>query len=265
VWTAGTDAVGRLAPPGSHPTVARVGRGVERARRGVAALVDPTSRLEAAIRRLQLAPASMPWSGYYDDEFPDFNTRDSWTPKHKSVDAVLRSRRPASVVDVAGNRGWYAQLAARLGASVVAFDIDEGSVSKLYDDVHAAGLDVQPLVMDLTRPTPGEGIGYDHLPGATSRIKGELVLALAICHHLCYGQRVPLASAIDAVAAYAEDSLLFEFIDPTDRYVQEWGVPTPHGYSHEAARTHLLTMFDTVTEYPSNLTSRSLLLAEGRR
>lgn len=217
------------------------------------------------VNALSFPAISTPWSGYYDEEFPDFERRSGWTPKHESVDRVLSRLKPLTVVDVASNRGWYAQLAARHGCSVVAFDVDQPSVSAMYGDAQREGLRITPLIMDLTRPTPGEGPLNEHLPPATQRLQGDLALGLALLHHLCYWQRLPLILAVESIISFTSDAAVIEFIDPADQYVAEWARPTPDGYDLELLRAHLGNRFNRVSEMPSNLPTRLLFVCEGKR
>jgi 2-polyprenyl-3-methyl-5-hydroxy-6-metoxy-1,4-benzoquinol methylase len=69
------------------------------------------------------------WSEYHHD-WP-LKPCDRWGHKQWAVHRVFKELQPRTVLDLAGNLGWYARLAAVEGAEVICSDIDETCVNRL--------------------------------------------------------------------------------------------------------------------------------------
>jgi hypothetical protein len=109
-------------------------------------------------------------------------------------------------------------LAAQRGASVVAVDSDPAVVGTIWRQAHAQNLDVLPLVVDLTRPTPAIGWRNQECDSFLQRAHGhfDMVLMLAVLHHMLVTERVPLEELLSLAAELTRDYLLIEFVAPAD-------------------------------------------------
>src|SRR5207248_3355832 len=160
-------------------------------------------RLRAEVERLVIPSPRTEWSNYYDGSLLPFFASDDWTPKHSSVDRVLSDLRPPSLLDIGSNRGWYAQLAALRGSRVVAFDADEPCVTQLYQDSKERSLPILPLIMDFKNPSPGYGVCNQWLAPATERLRCDMVLGLALVHHLAFKQQLNFEQIVDGLAIFS--------------------------------------------------------------
>jgi hypothetical protein len=202
------------------------------------------------------------WTNYYDACFPSFEPCDEWSAKHKSVYRVLSASSPHSILDVGSNRGWFSQLAALLGSQVVALDVDDSASAQLYFDVKQKQLAVLPLTMDFTNPSPGYGICNEWLAPATERVRAEMVLALALVHHLVFKQNLKFDQIVKGLSAFSTRWLLVEFIPREDRYVKEWWSENFSWYTLDNFITALKKEFSTITLLPSDPEPRTLVLCE---
>jgi hypothetical protein len=116
------------------------------------------------------------------------------------------------------NTGLFSLIAARNGASVVALDYDPVVVGEVWRQAQAARLPVLPLVVDLTRPTPGMGWRNRECTGFLERARGhfDAVLMLAVIHHMLVTERVPLVEILDLAADLTRDIVVIEFVAPDD-------------------------------------------------
>ena len=170
--------------------------------------------LESAFNRLSrnlesLRPVSgdkSKWSEYmnthtYDD--PAFSAKEKFVS-----DALLRFA-PARVLDAGANTGHFSRLAARLGAEVVAIDIDPPGMCqpKYFSKAREEKLNVLPLVVDLARPSPPVGWQNEECPSFLERSSGafDAVLMLALLHHLLVTERVRLEQAMELAAQPRRD------------------------------------------------------------
>jgi hypothetical protein len=213
------------------------------------------------LEALELRNTKTAWSEYYDT-FPEFSPSTAWNRKHHSVQQVLTQFMPGSVLDIACNRGWYSQLAATLGSRVVAFDTDEVCINRLYVEGRNNNMQIQPLVMDLLNPSPGLGLNGQELAPAVQRLKCEMVLALALVHHLVFKARLKFDYITESLDAFTDRYLIVEFIPKEDSYVSEWWTEEYRWYTIGNFEKALRRRFKRVGRLDSFPNPRVLLVCE---
>jgi hypothetical protein len=147
--------------------------------------------------------------------------------------------------------GWYAQLAARNGAQVIAADSDETAVNELYADAKTADLPILPVFMDVRFPEPGQGPGYTFFAPATERFKSDMVLALALVHHLVFTWNLSFDHIADGLGAFVREWLVVEFVGPDDGVVRRWNQANAW-YGLDNFEAALSRQFDIVERLPSD-------------
>lgn len=222
--------------------------------------IEYLSQIRAEVENITIDLVRSEWSHYYEDGdyFPPFTPSSHWTPKHQSVYDVLTSIRPESVLDIGSNRGWHCQLAASLGISAVAFDTDETAINRLYCDVKNHDSPILPLVVDFCDPSPGNQVLYC----ASDRLKCDLVLALALVHHLVFKHFLRFDSIVAGLHSFTKRSLAVEFIPKEDQFVSEWWSPEYGWYTLENFIAELRRYFGRLSVYPSDPTPRVLVVCE---
>ena len=129
---------------------------------------------------------------------------------------------PASLLDVGANEGRFSFLAARHGASVVAIDTDPAVVGSMWRHASQEKLDVLPLVVDLTRPSPATGWRNQECPsfleraGVGSGGGFDMVSMLAVIHHILITERIPMEDLLDLADQLSRRDVLIEFVGPED-------------------------------------------------
>jgi SAM-dependent methyltransferase len=174
-------------------------------------------RLRRTLRRLEPSGSRQStWSEYMDGK--NNYTEESFEAKTKFVDEALVEFAPARVLDVGANTGHFSMLAARHGSNVVAIDHDEVVVGEIWRRAKAEKVNVLPLVVDVTRPTPALGWRNGECASFLDRARGEFdaVLMLALIHHMLVTERIPLAEIINLAAELTQDILIIEWISPQD-------------------------------------------------
>jgi hypothetical protein len=209
--------------------------------------------LRSRIEDIRLSGAATRWAGYYTNNFPSLEDATNWTTKHHAIADIIRNYRPKTLLDIGANRGWYSQLAAHEGVSVIATDSDETSINELCADIEQKKLDVLPLYMDARFPEPAQGPAYKLLPSAGERLKSEMVLALAIIHHLVFTWHLNFEQVIENFAMFTEKWLVIEYVGTGDAVFNRlWDASTRPWYTPEnfiaALEKHFVIVSQTVSD-----------------
>ena len=135
------------------------------------------------------------------------------------MDRVLSRFGPgAKVLDVGANLGQYSRMAARRGLRVTAVDSDPAVIGRLWRQVSESGESVLPLVVDLAEPSAGLGWRNSESRPFLERAQGwpDIVLLLAVVHHLTVTARVPLPEVVSLAAGLTRDVVVVEYVGPED-------------------------------------------------
>ncbi len=97
--------------------------------------------------------------------------------------------------DLGCNRGLFSKIMAHRGIKTIAFDNDHECVDRNYTELKKNGSasPYLPLVLDLSNPSPS--IGWENRERLSLLERGpvDLVLALALIHHLAITQNIPFS------------------------------------------------------------------------
>jgi hypothetical protein len=124
------------------------------------------------------------------------------------------------VWDLGANDGAYSRIAAKHAELVLAIDADHLTVDQLYKRLRQDGeTRITPLLLDLASPSPGIGWRGAERPPFAERSKPDLILALALVHHLAIGRNVPLPEFVGWLVDSAPE-LVVEFPTRDDPQVK---------------------------------------------
>jgi ribosomal protein L11 methylase PrmA len=125
------------------------------------------------------------------------------------------------VWDLGANTGIFSRVAAGTGAYVVASDIDPAAVELNYRQVKEKNqVNILPLVLDLANPSPPIGWQNQERDSFLQRGPADVVLALALVHHLAISNNVPMDHVAEFFANCGE-WLIVEFVPKGDSQVQK--------------------------------------------
>lgn len=181
------------------------------------ALVGLLDSLRNTVKGLAARMGDTEWANYYAET--NYSTS-AFTNKKDIVSAFIDEVNPDRVWDLGANTGEFSRLASEKGIFTVAFDVDPSAVSQNYIQVRKEkDVNLLPLVMNLTNPSPGLGWGHRERKSLMARGPVPLVLALALVHHMAITNNLPLgklAHFLSKICFY----LVIEFVPKSDSQVQ---------------------------------------------
>jgi ribosomal protein L11 methylase PrmA len=185
-------------------------------RTGMLGLIDS---LEGTVRAQTWKPAGTTWAEYYSaTNYSDEAMGGKRRLVAELLDAVVPA--PKTVWDLGGNTGLFSRVASTRGIQTLSMDIDPAAVEKNYLECRAnRETHLLPLLGDLTNPSPDLGWALHERRSLTARGPADLLLALALIHHLAIGNNVPLAQVARYFRSLGE-WLIIEFVPKSDSQVQ---------------------------------------------
>ena len=179
-------------------------------------IVTNVKALRKVVRRLEWKRRSSEWSHYVDRGHYEAQDREK---KIEFVRAVVESRRWKLVWDLGCNTGTFSRIAAQNADYVVAQDRDHLAVEKLYRRLATEGNgSILPLINNLADPSPALGWRGAERRALAERGSPDLVLCLALIHHLSITANIPVAEFCSWLAGLGGD-LVIEFVAKDDPMV----------------------------------------------
>ena len=165
---------------------------------------------------------STEWENYY--EFTNYDNT-SFETKEKIINDLMENFSKVKMLwDIGANNGHFTRIAAsgnNRKIFAVAFDIDSQAVEKNYNKQKKdQETNILPLILDLLNPSPGIGWHNKERTEIEKRGKPDVVLALALIHHLCISQNIPFTYLASYLSSLSQN-LIIEFVDKEDSQVQK--------------------------------------------
>lgn len=223
------------------------------------------AKLSRLVAGLQPARTGTIWT--------DYDTSHSYDEAEfaKKVDFVRRaaaSRRWKLAWDLGCNTGTFSHVAAEHADYVVAMDGDRMAVEHFYQREKAgnASKRILPLVVDLADSSPNQGWRGAERKALAERGRPDLVLCLALVHHIVISANIPLADFLDWLAGLG-GAVVIEFVGREDEMVQALLANREDQYSDyhlDVFRRLLAERFEIRAEQSLKGAKRRIFFAEGR-
>ena len=189
--------------------------------------------LDSAVCKLDWKPGGTEWGNYYDIT----NYSDAAFEHKKQLIKEWSARvQPGLVWDLGANNGVFSRIVGETGAYVVSSDVDPAAVEQNYRQMkEEKTMNILPLLVDLTNPSPSIGWANRERDSFSGRGPADMILALALIHHLTISNNVPLPQAAEFLASLGK-SLVIEFVPKLDSQVQKLLVSREdifHNYTQE--------------------------------
>jgi hypothetical protein len=211
--------------------------------------------LESTIRGIKYQGIS-DWVQYKDARsYTDLSQSD----KDGIVSNLLRKYN-GIICDLGANTGRYSEIATDLFCyKVISVDSDHDCIEHIYNSMKCL-----PLVVDLCNPTPAIGWENTERRSFMDRLHADTLLALAIIHHLCVGNNVPLSRVAEMVSKHCKN-LIIEFVPLEDPKAQQLlGKKNIPPYSLEIFKASFSEYFNITGEYPIKDSLRIIYSMERR-
>lgn len=227
------------------------------------ALQGIVSSLEHSVKKLHPPRQQTEWGDYYS--FTNYSD-EGFEQKRRLVKSMLGAitPKPKIVWDIGANNGEFSVLAADSNMYTVAFDIDPLAVERNYrtkaNSQQAAMM--LPLVQDCINPSPANGFMGQERESLIERGPADVVMALALIHHLAIGRNVPLDRLAELFAGMGK-YLIVEFVPKQDSKVQVLLASRRDifpNYTIEHFEAAMKEHFTLVQKQPIHETDRTLFL-----
>lgn len=152
------------------------------------------------------------WVDYYDK---DILSKSYLGEKQALFTSMIEGIDVTSALDLGANDGRFSRILAEKNIPVIAAEADWQCVQTLYV---SQGKDrpIQALCVDIANPTPATGFDHRERSSFSDRAASDLVVALALLHHLVLGRNIPLPMVAGYLARLTRRWLLIEFIPLSD-------------------------------------------------
>ncbi|MDO6677544.1 class I SAM-dependent methyltransferase [Shewanella sp. 4_MG-2023] len=207
-----------------------------------------TSNLLNYVSKLQVKADKTEWANYYGNT--NYAT-DAMQGKVDLIESYLKNiaGKIQLLADLGANNGYFSRLASQYADNVVSFDIDEFAVEQNYLTVKAGdNKNVLPVVLDLFNPSASIGWANEERDSFVSRGKFEVVIALALIHHLAISNNVPLKKIVHLLSQMVTGWLIIEFVPKTDSQVEHMLATREDIFTdyHEQGFEQVLTGYFTI-------------------
>lgn len=194
------------------------------------------SRLQKNIRRNEGGA----WSDYQAAGLKSVSTS-----RFDQIVELVRRFQVSSIVELAGNQGWFSERLLREGAvrSAICTDADELSIDRAFERTKSTNSSLCTAVLDFIFPmlNPGE------LDAPASRFRADAVLALAVTHHLFLTQDMPVERVLKTIGAYARRLVFIEFM-PLGLWNGEAAPAVPEWYTIDWFKNAFTNEFTIIHE-----------------
>jgi hypothetical protein len=181
-------------------------------------LLNVINSLESLLKKLKFPAQESQWSEYYEEA----SKRNDYLEQKKRIirEWVDKITPLNKAIDLGANEGEFSQLLAGKDVYTVAADYDPWCINNLYLKIKSTGIqNIQPLIVDLSNPSPALGVNNNERESFLDRCDADLVMALALIHHLVIGKNIPFEKTAELFQK-AGTTLIIEFVPKQDDKIQ---------------------------------------------
>jgi SAM-dependent methyltransferase len=158
------------------------------------------------------------WHEYYSK---DIESEEYLEHKEELINNWLGQIKPTSVLDLGANTGKFSMLAAKYAEKVIAIESDDKCIDIIEKQIKSKyEKGVSAILLDIAEPTPNLGALNLEINSIFKRAKSQIVMALAIVHHLNITNQLKFFQIAELLSMFSNEYLIIEFIPINDNKVQ---------------------------------------------
>jgi 2-polyprenyl-3-methyl-5-hydroxy-6-metoxy-1,4-benzoquinol methylase len=158
-------------------------------------------RLAKKVEGIQQPKIPSSWADYHDDA--------EISPRYSYILSAIKKYDINTVLDIGGNAGFVSRMicAETDVKNVICTDYDENAVNTLYSHIKESGTSITPVVMDFRL-----SVTDSRFKSSQERFKSDVVLALALTHHLVLTQELTLSYIMERLRSFTNQYVFVEFM-----------------------------------------------------
>jgi predicted nicotinamide N-methyase len=169
------------------------------------------------VQSISLKNEETEWNTYYAQTIIN---QQYLTHKKELLHSCFKTISHNKVVDFGCNDGVFSIIAAQNNNTVFATDFDERCVQNVFAQVQKNKLtNIYPLVLNIMQPSTAQGFFNTERKGFLQRNKIDVVLMLAVVHHLVISKNLTFAIIAEQLYYYT-NTLIIEYVPKDDEKVK---------------------------------------------
>jgi len=157
------------------------------------------------------------WSTYYEN---DIESQEYLKDKEATIRKWLEEIKPKSVLDLGANTGKFSFIAAEYAERIISLEEDEKCVEEIEEKMSLNNSNIFTVIGNLVEPSPKIGFLNGETESIYKRGYSEMVLGLALVHHLHFSNRLSFEQISLIFDSFSNKYLIVEFIPINDNKVQ---------------------------------------------
>jgi SAM-dependent methyltransferase len=157
------------------------------------------------------------WAAYYKD---DIESQEYIKDKEAIIRKWLEIIKPKSVLDLGANTGKFSFIATEYAQRVISFEGDEKCVDEIEDKISIKNDNLFTLIGNIANTSPKLGFLNSETESIYKRASSDVVLGLALIHHLHISNRLSFDQTSLIFASFSNKYSIVEFIPIIDNKVQ---------------------------------------------
>jgi len=197
---------------------------------------------------------------YYKKKQEDFSITEQskWKVKQKNVFHILNAIKPSQVLDLGACTGWFSILAEKLGAHVIATDIDKKIIAPIIEYAQKYNANITPLLLpfqDLVKMKEKykkklqqkQKSKYFYKEETITLLQSDVVLCLALIHHLVFFNNLSLEQILETLATLTKNTLVLEFVSDKDQNAS--ALSNPSFFADQDVYEKLVARYQSYKKY----------------
>jgi len=182
-------------------------------------VLNNCKELKKTILELNFKAPKGHWEDYTQDRT---YTSEDRNIKEEFIHSCLKNKPILKLgIDVGANTGEFSKVLSKYVEHVIAVESNINCCNEIYKNSLIDNLNISTCLMDFSQPTPSLGWANTERPSFLERYgKTDVILALAVIHHLRFSSNVPLDFIISLFAKIS-NKIIIEWVPLEDPMVKK--------------------------------------------